>query len=461
MGEYFPSDKPNKADSADIETEEISAYGELPDGAEMETDTLEDDPSEAYGADITIAGKSEWESLEVAETVSEIFDSSRISEATEADFPDSGTICGDSGKTGENAGNEAEMQKETEISRISEAEAEVNANNGNDPETDGVNDIDNEFSEGFFKRLLKAILPWKGDSAGEVIRKIIFIAAVLVFIGAGCMLVSTLVQSKQAVEEKEKDKEIIVTTAQTIIDSDGNIVEVAPTEEEKAEHRFSVAEYYKNINKDYVGYLELSGCDIADPVVKGEDNEYYLTHSVRGGTNKAGAVFMDYRCTFSDDYISPNIVLYGHNQEDLTMFGSLKNYKQNVEFYRENPLVRFSTESASYEYLIYGFFVTNALEKQDSNGVVFHYQDYIETMADEATFDWYMDMVYERNQIISPVDVEYGDKLLCLSTCSNEFSNSRFVIFARMLREGETADDYDFSETYLNPYARGDRKSVV
>ena len=269
------------------------------------------------------------------------------------------------------------------------------------------------------------------------------------------MLVSTLVQSKQAVEEKEKDKEIIVTTAQTIIDSDGNIVEVAPTEEEKAEHRFSVAEYYKNINKDYVGYLELSGCDIADPVVKGEDNEYYLTHSVRGGTNKAGAVFMDYRCTFSDDYISPNIVLYGHNQEDLTMFGSLKNYKQNVEFYRENPLVRFSTESASYEYLIYGFFVTNALEKQDSNGVVFHYQDYIETMADEATFDWYMDMVYERNQIISPVDVEYGDKLLCLSTCSNEFSNSRFVIFARMLREGETADDYDFSETYLNPYARG------
>ncbi len=455
MGEFFPSDKPDKTDSADIETEEISAYGELPDDAEMENDTLEDDPSEAYGADITIAGKSEWESLEVAETVSEIFDSSCISETEEADFPDSGAICGDSGKTGENAGNEAEMQKETEISRISEAEAEVNANNGNDPETDGVNDIDNEFSEGFFKRLLKAILPWKGDSAGEVVRKIIFIAAVLVFIGAGCMLVSTLVQSKQAVEEKEKDKEIIVTTAQTIIDSDGNIVEVAPTEEEKAEHRFSVAEYYKNINKDYVGYLELSGCDIADPVVKGEDNEYYLTHSVRGGTNKAGAIFMDYRCTFSDDYISPNIVLYGHNQEDLTMFGSLKNYKQNVEFYSENPLVRFSTESASYEYLIYGFFVTNALEKQDSNGVVFHYQDYIETMADEATFDWYMDMVYERNQIISPVDVEYGDKLLCLSTCSNEFSNSRFVIFARMLREGETADDYDFSETCLNPYARG------
>ena len=453
MGEFFSSDKPDKTDSPDTEMEEISAGDEISDNVEMKTDTLEDDPSEASDADITIVGKSEWESLEIAETMSEIFDSSRISETKEAVSPDSDTICEDSENEKENVGNESETEKETEISRI--FEAETGANNGGDPKTDSFNNTDSEFNESFFKRFLKAILPWKGDSIWEVVRKIIFIAAVAVFAGAGCMLVSTLVQSKQAVEEKEKDKEIIVTTAQTIIDTDGNVVEVAPTEEEKAEHRVNVAEYYKNINKDYVGYLELSGCDIADPVVKGEDNEYYLTHSVRGGTNKAGAIFMDYRCTFSDDYISPNIVFYGHNQEDRTMFGNLKNYKQNVEFYVENPLVRFSTESTTYEYLIYGFFFFFALEKQDSNGVVFHYQDYIETMADEATFNWYMDMVYERNQIISPVDVEYGDKLLCLSTCSNEFSNSRFVIFARMLREGETVDDYDFSETYLNPYARG------
>ncbi len=452
MGEYFPSDKP---DNPDTETEEISANDDISDSVEMETDTLEDDPEEASGSDITIADKSEWESLEVAETVSEIFDSGRVSESEESDFPCSDTIYESLANAKENIGNKPETKKETEISQISNSETEMN--NGNEMETNDTsdNDIDKEFNESIFKRFLKAIFPWKGDSVWEIIRKIIFIAAVAVFVGAGCMLVSTLVQSKQAVDEKEKDKEIIVTTAQTIIDTNGNVVEIAPTEEEKAEHRVTVAEYYKNINKDYVGYLELSGCEIADPVVKGEDNEYYLTHSVRGGTNKAGAIFMDYRCTFSDDYISPNIVFYGHNQEDLTMFGSLKNYKQNVEFYEENPVVRFSTESTTYEYLIYGFFVTNALEKQDSNGEVFHYQDYIETMADEATFDWYMDMVYERNQIISPVDVEYGDKLLCLSTCSNEFSNSRFVVFARMLRDGETIDDYDFSETYLNPYARG------
>ncbi|MDE5993677.1 MAG: class B sortase, partial [Oscillospiraceae bacterium] len=151
----------------------------------------------------------------------------------------------------------------------------------------------------------------------------------------------------------------------------------------------------------------------------------------------------------------PNIVFYGHNQEDGTMFGNLKDYKQNVQFYEENPVVKFSTENETYQYLIYGFFVTNALANQDSNGFVFHYQDYIEALDDEYTFNWYREMVLERNQIISPVDVEYGDRLLCLSTCSNEFSDSRFVIFARMLREGEEIEDFDFSEAYLNPNAKG------
>lgn len=453
MGEFFPSDKSDKTDDPDTETEEISAKDDISDGFEMETDTLEEDVSEASSADITIADKSEWKSLEVAETVPETFDGNRISKFSKAVSPCSDTTCEHSANAEENVGNKKKTEKETEILRISETETEIK--NGNEPKKDDTDNIDSGFSESFFKRFLKAVFPWKGDSVWEIIRKIIFIAAVAVFIGAGCMLVSTLIQSMEAVEDKSKDKEIIVTTAQTIIDTDGNIVEIPPTEEEKAEHRVNVAEYYKSINKDYVGYLEISGCEIADPVVKGEDNEYYLTHSVRGSTNKAGAIFMDYRCTFSDDYISPNIVFYGHNQEDRTMFGNLKNYKQNVEFYEENPVVKFSTENRTYEYLIYGFFVTNALEKQDSNGEVFHYQDYIETMSDELTFDWYMDMVYERNQIISPVDVEFGDKLLCLSTCSNEFSNSRFVIFARMLRDGESIDDYDFSETYLNPYARG------
>lgn len=303
---------------------------------------------------------------------------------------------------------------------------------------------------------LSSILPWKGDSVFEIIRKVIFIIAVIVFIGAGVMLVSTLVQSNKAVKDLEEIKGVVTTTAKTTIDSEGNIVTIAPTEEEEQQHNIDIMSYYKNISDKVVGFIELEGCDLYQPVVQDpENNEYYLTHTYYDEQNKGGAIFMDYRCTISEEHVSPNIVLYGHNQEDGTMFGNLKNYKQNLDFYAENPTVTLRTEYETGTYLIYAYFVTNALEKQDSEGVVFHYHDYIEALSDESTFDWYMNEIQSRNQIISPVSVEFGDKLLVLSTCSNEFSNSRFVVFARKLRADESVSDYDFTEARFNPNARG------
>ncbi len=308
------------------------------------------------------------------------------------------------------------------------------------------------------KNILKEILPWKGDTVFEMIRKIVFIIAVIIFIGAGVMLASTLIQSNRAVKDLEKIKEVVTTTAKTTIDSEGNVITVAPTEEEEQQHNIDIMSYYKGISDKVVGFIELEGCDIYQPVVQDPEdttNTYYLTHTYYDEQNKGGAIFMDYRCTVSEDYVSPNLVLYGHNQEDGTMFGNLKNYKQDLEFYAANPTVTLRTEYETGIYLIYAYFVTNALEKQDSNGEVFHYHDYIEALNDEATFDWYMGEVQSRNQIISPVKAEFGDKLLVLSTCSNEFSNSRFVVFARKLRDGESVSDYDFTSASFNPYARG------
>lgn len=308
------------------------------------------------------------------------------------------------------------------------------------------------------KNLLRELLPWKGDTVFEMIRKVVFIIAVIIFICAGVMLASTLIQSNKAVKDLEEIKEVVTTTAKTTVDSEGNVVTVAPTEEEEQQHNIDIMSYYKGISDKVVGFIELEGCDIYQPVVQDPEdttNTYYLTHTYYDEQNKGGAIFMDYRCTVSEDYVSPNIVLYGHNQEDGTMFGNLKNYKQDLDFYANNPTVTIRTEYETGTYLIYAYFVTNALEKQDSNGEVFHYHDYIEALNDEATFDWYMGEVQSRNQIISPVKAEFGDKLLVLSTCSNEFSNSRFVVFARKLRDGESVSDYDFASASFNPYARG------
>lgn len=316
---------------------------------------------------------------------------------------------------------------------------------------DFVHTVEDTKKPNFFRGLF----PCSGDSTGEIIRKIVFLAAVIVFIVAGILLVRNLVDSNHAVEDAEEVKEFVTTTVGTTINEDGEVVTVTASEEEELEHNFSVMEYYKSMNEDVVGFIELEGCDIYQPVVQGDDNEYYLTHTYYNGVNQAGAIFMDYRCQVSQNYVSPNIVLYGHNQQDRTMFGNLREYKYNLDFYAENPVVKFNTEYEVGEYVIFGYFVTNTMEKQDTNGEVFHYHDYIETLNNPATFNWYIYQIERRNQIISPVDVKFGDRLLVLSTCSNEYSDSRFVVFARKLRDGESIDDFDFTSAKLNETAKG------
>ena len=61
----------------------------------------------------------------------------------------------------------------------------------------------------------------------------------------------------------------------------------------------------------------------------------------------------------------------------------------------------------------------------------------MEELDDKTTFDSYMGSVNAKNMIDNPIDVQYGDSLLTLSTCYSDEDNSRFVIVARRLRDGE------------------------
>lgn len=446
------------SEEAEQVTEEISVDDTDDDSVEISEEIIEEDKYEAENVDIVFNDEKSVEEMTPEEFVlSEsalwennisFSESDAVEPVPENDNNEKQTEAAEEENTSEDKPEEEAAAEETKTEDDEQPSADTEKETEPEMQNEDVNDK-------FLVRMLKSLFPWKGDSIGEIIRKIIFIVAVVVFIGAGVMLVSTLMQSEEAVEEKKENQSIITTTVATTIDSDGNVITIAPTEEEIAEHNFNVAEHYKSINEDYIGYLEVEGCDIYEPIMQGDDNDYYLDHNYYGGTNKAGTVFLDYRCTVSEDYISPNIVFYGHNQEDGTMFGNLKDYKQNVEFYSENPLVKFSPEFETGEYVIYGYFVTHVKPEQHSSGEVFHYHDYIEKLNDEETFNWYINEVQKRNQIVSPVDVQYGDKLLCLSTCSNEFSDSRFVVFARRLREGEKIEDFDFSEAYLNYNAVG------
>lgn len=80
--------------------------------------------------------------------------------------------------------------------------------------------------------------------------------------------------------------------------------------------------------------------------------------------------------------------------------------------------------------------VTNAQPEQD-NGNVFNYHQMVD-FDDEEEFNTFISEVRRRSMWDIDVDVQYGDKLLTLSTCCYDFRpEARCVVLARAIREGE------------------------
>ncbi|MDR0974839.1 MAG: class B sortase [Ruminococcus sp.] len=202
------------------------------------------------------------------------------------------------------------------------------------------------------------------------------------------------------------------------------------------------------INPDYAGYVSIPGV-FSEAVVLAADNEYYLTHNYYGQKRSAGTVFADYRNVINGEKVSDNIVLYGHNNKDGTMFGNMDYYKYNANYWLKNPFVYFDNFYTQDVYVILSSFITN-VDPKDDNGNVFDYQNYL-NFDDTYTFENFKANIEKKNQMITGLDYDENDKYLTLSTCSYEWVPSRHVMIARKLRPGETTSNIDTSLFKLNP----------
>ncbi|MDR0946465.1 MAG: class B sortase [Ruminococcus sp.] len=273
----------------------------------------------------------------------------------------------------------------------------------------------------------------KGDSAKEIISKIITQLAVLVL--AGCLVIlaneARLSISTQMLSQKLQDIYHTVTDSIT----GGNEFSENPNE------ILPSAVKLLEINPDTIGWLSIDNTEINLPVVQrrsADGNDYYLKRDFNGASNKAGTLFLDMRDTLTAAERSQNLIIYGHNQKDRTMFGDLAKYKKDLQFYKDHGFLTFSSNYKTDRYVIFAAFVTAVESSQTADGIVFDYHNYID--MDKTRFEDFINNINLRNEYITPVDVDYGDEILTLSTCSNEFEPSRFVIFARKLRDGETID---------------------
>lgn len=207
-------------------------------------------------------------------------------------------------------------------------------------------------------------------------------------------------------------------------------------------------------NPDVCGWIRINDLIVDYPIVKDpgyiepeqkfygnkeyDPNWFYLNHDLDATDKESGTIFMDYRDVFDADEAeqSENIMLYGHNMNDGSMFGNLRKYRYNYDLYKVCPFIRLSSNYKDYDYVIFAMLVTSG--NYDNNDFRYWYMEELDTQEE---FDFYVDRCKSQCPIDMGVDVAYGDKLLTLSTCYRDEDNSRFLIVARRLREGENADD--------------------
>ncbi len=189
-------------------------------------------------------------------------------------------------------------------------------------------------------------------------------------------------------------------------------------------------------NRDVVGWLYIPGTDINNSVLQAFDNSYYIRRNEQRQDDIYGCYFVDCDAPVSTvDELAPNTIIYGHS--DLKDNPEGKRFSQlfgftDEEFAKNTPNLYFSTGEDDLVWRVFAAFYTHTS---------FHY---IATHPSDTEFERIVEKAREGSLYDYDVEVTRGDRILTLSTCSVKHGTTgeyRFVVMARLLREGESFDD--------------------
>lgn len=173
---------------------------------------------------------------------------------------------------------------------------------------------------------------------------------------------------------------------------------------------------------DIAGWLYCKGTVINYPVARGTDNSFYLHHLLNGNYDVKGTLFIDCRQDKPlKDFLT---VIYGHHMFDGSMFGNLVKYRK-ANYFKKHPTMIYSTPKHDYKLRI---FAGNTIPS-DSDFYKFDFA----TKREKAE---YLEKLRAESEIDSDLKVTADDKIVMLSTCTYEFEDARWVVYARLDETG-------------------------
>ena len=246
-------------------------------------------------------------------------------------------------------------------------------------------------------------------------------------------IISFFLSRKQAKEESNLLNTIKIegnTTINEVKENDEKmytnemVVEIPKKENE----RIVKVKKLKEENSDIVGWLEIKDTNINYPVLQGKDNQYYMTHNYKKEKSKNGSIFLtkDYDWNIP----SSNLLIYGHNLNNGTMFQELLKYEKQ-SFYEKHPVIRFTTEKEDAEFEIISVFKSRVYYKTEKN--VFRYYYFVNTRNEEEYNEFVKNAKKEALYNIEAT-AKYGEQLITLSTCSYHVEDGRFAVVAKKVK---------------------------
>ena len=187
------------------------------------------------------------------------------------------------------------------------------------------------------------------------------------------------------------------------------------------EETHSVFNDLATINDDYRGWLKIEDTVIDYPVMKSseDDPEYYLHRDFDKNYSFSGTPFIG----AGADENSDAFVIYAHNMNNDTMFGTL-DYYADKEWAEQHRYINFDTLDENRVYRVFAAFQTTIGSENE-----FKYNERVGMLSNQD----YQALVED---IKEAAVMETGDcpaekmQILMLSTCSYHSDNGRFVVAA-------------------------------
>ena len=183
-------------------------------------------------------------------------------------------------------------------------------------------------------------------------------------------------------------------------------------------------------NKDTVGWIQIPGTNIDYPVMQTkQDPDYYIDKNFYKKDDDHGTIYAN---AISDVFTPSDVItLYGHHMADGTMFKDIY-YYTTESYFNNHPYVYFDSLYTRRTYQVVLLFRTNG--EPHSYYPFFPFHTY-SNFRNETEFNYFMSSIRKLKLHESGVEVNYGDKLLCLVTCDYmPYPNGRLVLVCKQIQ---------------------------